>query len=130
MMKKSKKRYFIMSEPIKHNCSPQSEEEMQHICINFHSAIEFIGKRWMGAVIYSLLEGPKRYNEIVSAIPGISDRLLTERLRDLENEGLIVKRIIATSPKKVEYELTSVGKELDEVIHVLMRWVKSRDKSL
>jgi DNA-binding HxlR family transcriptional regulator len=118
-----------MSEPIKSNCFPRSEREMQHICINFHSAIEFIGKRWMGAVIYTLLQGSKRYNEIVSSIPGISDRLLTERLRDLENEGLIVKRIIDNSPKKVEYELTSVGKELEEVIHVLMKWVKNREKS-
>jgi DNA-binding HxlR family transcriptional regulator len=116
-----------MSEPNKHNCFPLSEKEIQHTCINFHSAIEFIGKRWMGAVIYALLQGPKRYNEIISSIPGISDRLLTERLRDLENEGLIVKKIIATSPKKVEYELTSVGKELDEVIHVLMKWVKNRE---
>jgi DNA-binding HxlR family transcriptional regulator len=119
-----------MSEPIKQNCLPPSEKEMQRICTNFHSAVEFIGKRWMGAVIYTLLKGPKRYHEIVSSIPGISDRLLTERLRDLENEGLIVKKVIATSPKKVEYELTEVGKELEEVIHELMKWVKNREKSI
>jgi DNA-binding HxlR family transcriptional regulator len=118
-----------MSEQIKHNCLPQSENEMQPICVNFHSAIEFIGKRWMGAVIYTLIKGPKRYNEIISSIPGISDRLLTERLRDLEKEGLIIKRMIDNSPKKVEYELTSEGKELEEVIHVLMKWVKNREKS-
>lgn len=118
-----------MGEPIKHNCIPQSEKEMQHICVNFHSAIEFIGKRWMGTVIYTLLNGPKRYNEIISSIPGISDRLLTERLRDLEKEGLIVKRMIDNSPKKVEYELTSAGRELEEVIRVLMKWVKNREKS-
>ena len=117
-----------MSEPIKDNCIPQTDKETQHICTNFHSAIEFIGKRWMGAVIHTLMEGPKRYNEIVSSIPGISDRLLTERLRDLEHEGLIFKRIIANSPKKVEYELTPEGKKLEEVIRVLMKWVKNRQK--
>lgn len=119
-----------MSETNHHDCMSHSSEEINHICTNFHNAIEFIGKRWMGAVIFSLLEGPKRYHEIISSIPGISDRLLTERLRDLENEGLIVKNVITTSPKKVEYELTQTGKELDEVIQVLMKWVKKRGKSL
>lgn len=117
-----------MSESINYNALPRSKEELKHICTTFHSAIEFIGKRWMGVVIYTLLKGPKRYNEIISSIPGISDRLLTERLRDLENEGLIIKRMIAVSPKKVEYELTATGKELEEVIHVLMKWVQNRNK--
>jgi DNA-binding HxlR family transcriptional regulator len=107
-----------------------SEKEIEHICTNFHNAIEFIGKRWMGAVIYALLEGPKRYHEIISTIPGISDRLLTERLRDLENEGLIVKKILSTSPKKVVYELTPIGIELEEVINILIKWVKNRANSL
>jgi DNA-binding HxlR family transcriptional regulator len=119
-----------MSEPNHQDCMTHSAEEIKHICTNFHKAIEFIGKRWMGSIIYTLMEGPKRYHEIISSIPGISDRLLTERLRDLENEGLIVKNVITTSPKKVEYELTPTGKELDEVIHVLMKWVKKRGKSL
>jgi DNA-binding HxlR family transcriptional regulator len=119
-----------MSKPNHQDCMTHSTEEFKHICTNFHNAIEFIGKRWMGAVIFSLLEGPKRYHEIMSSIPGISDRLLTERLRDLETEGLIVKRVIATAPKKVEYELTPAGKELEEVIYVLRKWVKKRGKSL
>jgi DNA-binding HxlR family transcriptional regulator len=115
-----------MNKRDKQSCITHSEEEIKHICTNFHKTIEFIGKRWMGTVIYTLMEGPKRYHEIISSIPGISDRLLTERLRDLEIEGLIVKNVIATSPKKVEYALTPAGKELEEVIHVLMKWVKNR----
>ena len=116
-----------MGETNKQNDVNCTEKEIQHTCTNFHNAIEFIGKRWMGAVIYALLEGPKRYHEIISSIPGISDRLLTERLRDLENEGLIVKKIITTSPKKVEYELTPIGKELEKVIKILIKWVKNRE---
>ena len=119
-----------MSEPNHQDCMTHSAEEIKHICTNFHNAIEFIGKRWMGAVIFSLLAGPKRYHEIISSVPGISDRLLTERLRDLETEGLIVKKVIATAPKKVEYDLTPSGKELEEVIYVLRKWVKNRGKSL
>ncbi|MEH7077024.1 winged helix-turn-helix transcriptional regulator [Neobacillus drentensis] len=118
-----------MMEPNNQNCMTHTAEEIKHICTTFHRAIEFIGKRWMGSVIFSLLAGPKRYHEIITSIPGISDRLLTERLRELENEGLIVKRVIATSPKKVIYELTPAGKELEEVIEVLMKWVKKRENT-
>jgi DNA-binding HxlR family transcriptional regulator len=118
-----------MSESIKSYCQPGGEKEIQNICTNYHNTIEFIGKRWMGAVIYTLLKGPKRYHEIVSSIPGISDRLLTERLRDLENEGLIFKNVIATSPKKVEYDLTPAGKELEEVINALIKWTNNRRNS-
>lgn len=117
-----------MSDQKTHHCPTQNKEDIQHFCTNFHNAIEFIGKRWMGIVIYTLLDGPKRYNEIVSSISGISDRLLTERLRDLEKEGLIVKNVINTSPKKVEYELTPTGKELEEVILSLIKWVKNRER--
>nr|WP_263325312.1 helix-turn-helix domain-containing protein [Neobacillus sp. Marseille-Q6967] len=103
------------------------EKEFQHLCTNYHSAIEFIGKRWMGVIIHTLLDGPKRFHEIVASIPGISDRLLTERLRDLEQEGLIIKKIDTASPKKVEYELTAAGKELEEVISAIIKWVKKRE---
>jgi DNA-binding HxlR family transcriptional regulator len=117
-----------MNKPMKPNFEDINREEF-HLCTNYHGAIEFIGKRWMGVIIYTLLEGPKRYHELIASIPGISDRLLTERLRDLEKEGLIVKNVINTSPKKVEYELTPIGKELEEVITVILKWVKNRENS-
>lgn len=98
----------------------------QEACNDFHGTIEFIGKRWMGVVIYSLLKGPKRYHEILADIPGISDRLLTERLRDLETEGLVVKNVTTISHKKVEYKLTSAGEELEGVIGAIMEWVKAK----
>lgn len=100
----------------------------QEICNDFHGTIEFIGKRWMGVIIYSLLKGPKRYHEILADIPGISDRLLTERLRDLETEGIVVKNVSITSQKKVEYKLTSAGEELEDVIRAVMDWVKAKQE--
>lgn len=109
------------------NCNGK---EIPHSCTNYHNAIEFIGKRWMGVIIHTLLERPKRFHEIVAAIPGISDRLLTERLRDLEQEGLIVKKQINATPKKVEYELTEAGRELEEVISAIIKWVHKREHSL
>ncbi len=98
------------------------------ICKDFHSTIEFIGKRWVGVIIFSLLKGPKRYHEILDEIPGISDRLLTERLRGLEREGLVVKKVDLSSQKKVEYELTPAGKDLEKVISAIMHWLKQKGK--
>lgn len=119
-----------MDEQTKLNCINPNQKEFQTFCTNYHNSIEFIGKRWMGVIIYTLLEGPKRYHEIVTAIPGISDRLLTERLKELEKERLIIKKVINTSPKKVEYELTKAGTELtelEEVINAIIKWVKNRE---
>ncbi|AZU62325.1 winged helix-turn-helix transcriptional regulator [Neobacillus mesonae] len=108
------------------NCN-FNEQEMSKFCTNFHRTIEFIGKRWMGMIIYQLLSGPKRYYELMESIPSISDRLLTERLRDLENEGLIIKKALVPSQRKVEYELTPAGKQLETVITSIFDWVKNRE---
>ncbi|HVA29031.1 MAG TPA: helix-turn-helix domain-containing protein, partial [Candidatus Baltobacteraceae bacterium] len=77
-----------------------------------------------GAIISVLLGGPHRFNEILSAIPGISDRLLTERLRELEAESLIVRRVESGSPVRVEYELTCAGAELKDSMDSLGRWAE------
>jgi|SRR5579863_8148827 len=100
-------------------------ETINHdLCPRFHRAVELIGKRWTGAVIQVLLGGPRRFNEILSAIPGISDRLLTERLRELEGENLIVRRVEAASPVRVTYELTCGGAELKEALDAIGRWAE------
>ncbi|ARD47266.1 MULTISPECIES: winged helix-turn-helix transcriptional regulator [unclassified Sporosarcina] len=96
----------------------------QKSCDSFHNTIEFIGKRWMGIIIYHLLDGPKRFFELSSEIDGISDRLLTERLRDLEAHGLVVKNQSDPTVRKVEYELTSKGRELEGIIQAVFEWVK------
>ncbi len=103
-----------------HNCATP------HICSNFHDTIEFIGKRWTGIIIYTLMSGPKRFHEIVQSIPGISDRLLTERLNELVKEGLVTKKHLDSSTKKVEYELTSSGMALKDVIIAIRNWAEQR----
>lgn len=97
-------------------------------CQFYRSAIEFIGKRWTGIIIYQLLDGPKRYHELLNAIDGISDRLLTERLKDLEQEGLLRKHVIAEAPKKVEYELTPPGYEFKQVFKAIMDWAEKKEE--
>lgn len=96
----------------------------QKSCDTFHSMIEFIGKRWTGVIIYHLLDGPKRYYELAEEITGISDRLLTERLRELEGQGFILKRTSGPGTRKVEYELTTMGNETEEIIQAIVKWVK------
>ena len=108
----------------------QMNDELNHIndqknCDSFHEMIEFIGKRWTGVIIYRLLDGPKRYHELTSEIEGISDRLLIERLRELEAHGIVSKNILDPSSRKVEYELTRAGKELEDVIVSILKWVKA-----
>ena len=99
-------------------------------CHTYRKAIEFIGKRWTGIIIYQLLEGPKRYHELLNSIDGISDRLLSERLKDLEIEGLLKKHVIAEAPKKVEYELTPPGYEFKEVFKAIMNWAEKKEAYL
>lgn len=94
------------------------------LCPRFHRAVELIGRRWSGAVIRVLLQGPHRFNEILARIPGISDRLLTERLRELEAEQIVVRRVEAGSPVRVIYELTPAGAALKEPIEALSQWAE------
>ena len=106
-------------------CSSATSPEKGHVvCDSFHTTIEFIGKRWMGIIIYHLLKGPKRYHELVAEIPGISDRLLTDRLRELEASGFVLKIVSESAPRKVEYELTQRGMELEDIINAIIAWVK------
>ena len=102
------------------------------VCARFHRAVELIGGRWTGAIIQTLLQGPSRYAAIKSAIPDITDRMLSERLRSLETEGLITRKVIPESPIRVEYELTTKGRSLQtalaEIAHWAERWIPLESK--
>ena len=76
----------------------------------------------MGAIIEVLLGGPQRYASIRASIPEINDRMLTQRLRELEAEGLVVRRVIAERPVRVEYELTDKGSALEPVVRTIAAW--------
>ncbi len=94
------------------------------LCPRFHRAVELVGRRWTGAILRVLLTGPHRFNELLGSIPGISDRLLTERLRELESEGLVKRHVESGSPVKVVYEVTCAGAELQEPMDALGRWAE------
>jgi DNA-binding HxlR family transcriptional regulator len=92
------------------------------VCPHFHAAIELIGKRWTGAIVSALTEGPLRFGELAKAVPGLSDRLLSQRLRELEEEGLVEREVEAGTPVRVTYSLTEVGRELRPAIAELKVW--------
>lgn len=91
-------------------------------CPRFQYAIELIGRRWVGAIVRVLVAGPARFNEIMSAVPGLSDRLLTERLRELEREGVVRRTVATERPIRVTYELTECGRSLEHIISEIGHW--------
>src|ERR671919_3114714 len=91
-----------------------------HCCPRLHEAVELIGKRWSGAIIVVLLEGgAMRFSEIAQAIPQLSDRLLSERIKELEARGIVLRRVQPDSPARVEYALTEMGRELAPTLRQL-----------
>ena len=94
------------------------------LCPRFHRAIELVGRRWTGVILRVLLAGPRRFNELLAAVPGVSDRLLTERLRELESQHLIRRDVQAASPVRVVYAVTCAGAELQEALDALGRWAE------
>jgi len=94
------------------------------LCARFHHAVELIGRRWSGAVIQLLLGGRQRYAELRDAIPDISDRMLSERLRELEAEGLVARIVVPETPIRVEYELTPKGRALERALGEISRWAE------
>jgi DNA-binding HxlR family transcriptional regulator len=94
------------------------------VCSRFHRAIELIGSRWTGAILQTLLQGKTRYAAIKGAIPDITDRMLSERLRSLEGEELVVRVVIPESPVRVEYELTPKGRELQNALREIGNWAE------
>lgn len=92
------------------------------LCPRFHRAVELIGRRWSGAVVRTLEGGPLRFNELLAAIPGISDRLLTERLRELVAAQIVEREVHPESPIRVVYALTPRGRELEPALDEIARW--------
>lgn len=92
------------------------------VCPKYHKAIELIGRRWTGAILSVLLMGATRFTDIVHAVPGLSDRLLSERLKELEAEGIVTRIVHPETPVRIEYQLTIKGMELNAVTDALTEW--------
>jgi DNA-binding HxlR family transcriptional regulator len=91
-------------------------------CPLYHEAVELIGKRWTGAIVSVLMHGPLRFSEIAHAVPELSDRLLSERIKELEARGLVARTVLPGPPVRVEYTLTDMGRELEPALLALKSW--------
>jgi DNA-binding HxlR family transcriptional regulator len=94
----------------------------QALCPRFHKAVELIGRRWTGAVLQMLMEGPRRFSDLREAVPDISDRMLSERLKELEAEGIVLRSVSVDAPVKVAYGLTEKGRALQEPLAAISTW--------
>src|SRR3954452_5680008 len=108
---------------------PGAEEQgvsgRNECCALYHRAVELVGKRWTGAILLVLLDGPLRFSEIRHLVPDLSDRLLSERLKELESEDIVERRVLAGSPVRVEYALTRKGTALEPAVRALKAWANS-----
>ena len=94
-------------------------------CSLYHRAVELVGKRWTGAILLVLMDGPLRFSEIGQLVPDLSDRLLSERLKELEAEDIVERRVQDECPVRVEYALTEKGRALEPALRALKRWSHS-----
>ncbi|WP_099221442.1 winged helix-turn-helix transcriptional regulator [Listeria costaricensis] len=96
--------------------------EEHKVCPKFESAFQLLGKRWTGLIINVLLTGPKRFKQVASEIPQMSDRVLAERLKELEELDIVIRQVYPETPVRIEYELTEKGKDLQEVMIQVQCW--------
>ena len=94
-------------------------------CGKYHHAVELVGKRWTGAILFVLMDGPLRFSEVKLLVPDLSDRLLSERVKELEAEGIVERRVHDEVPVRVEYVLTAKGEALEPVVRSLKGWARS-----
>jgi DNA-binding HxlR family transcriptional regulator len=94
-------------------------------CSAYHRAVELIGKRWTGAILFVLMDGPLRFSEVKTLVPDLSDRLLSERLKELEAAGIVERRTSADTPVRVDYALTDKGADLEPVVRSLKGWARA-----
>jgi DNA-binding HxlR family transcriptional regulator len=98
----------------------------QQACPLTHEAIELIGRRWTGAIVEVLMQTgvAMRFNEIAGAVPTLSDRMLSERLKELEDRGVVRRDVDAGPPVRVRYALTPMGRGLDPALKELRAWAQ------
>lgn len=96
----------------------------RQLCKRYEHAIQLLGKRWTGLILDTLMEGPQRFCEMTATVEGLSDRVLSDRLRELESEGVIERIVYPQIPVRVEYRLTEKGRDLKPVVQAIHDWAE------
>jgi DNA-binding HxlR family transcriptional regulator len=94
------------------------------LCPKFEAAFEMLGKRWTGLIIRVLMDGPKRFKDISESISGMSDRMLSERFKELETAGILIRHVFPETPVRIEYELTEKGRALQLAMGEVQKWAE------
>ena len=97
-------------------------ESLRPYCPYYAAAVDMIGRRWAATVLRALLGGATRFSEIAAAVPDMTDKLLSQRLKDLETDGLIERQVEPSTPVRIEYRLTEKGTALGNVLLSLNEW--------
>lgn len=96
--------------------------DLEQMCPKYQRVVDIVGKRWTALMLRALISGPRRFTEIKNYVPGLSDRLLSERLQELEEAGIVERRVLPQRPVLVEYALTPKGADLRQVVEALQTW--------
>lgn len=104
--------------------SISSSTSISQICPRYEHAAQLLGKRWTGLLLNALLEGPRRFCELTSLVEGLSDRVLSDRLRELETENIVQRIVYPQIPVRVEYQLTEKGRALKPVVDAIHAWAQ------
>lgn len=110
-------------EPTSHRSGKQGPPPSR-CCPLYHEAVELIGKRWTGAIVRVMMDRPLRFSEISCAVPELSDRLLSERMKELEARGVVRRTVISGPPVRVEYALSEMGRDLAPALDELQIWAR------
>jgi DNA-binding HxlR family transcriptional regulator len=91
-------------------------------CRSFQRVLEFVGRRWVGAVLMAGAQGARRFGEYRELVPGISDRLLAQRLKELETHHLLIREVVPSTPVQIRYSPSPAGAELIKALQPLAAW--------
>lgn len=100
------------------------EPELSPFCAVYQRTVELIGRRWTGSIVRALLSGVTRFSDLSETVPGLSDRMLAERLKELEAAGIVRRTVFPETPVRVEYSLTDKGLDLHAVIQAVATWAE------
>jgi len=101
------------------------ETNYDTMCPKFEAAFKILGKRWNALIIRTLLGGERRFSELHATIPALSDRMLSERLRELETEGVVIRKVFVEIPIRIEYSLSEKGRTLKPALEEIQRWAET-----
>ncbi len=102
----------------------EKNSALTQICPSYEHAVQILGKRWTGLLLLALLDGPRRFCELTALVEGLSDRVLSDRLRELELEGIVKRVVYPQIPVRVEYQLTEKGNALKPVVDAIHMWAE------